>query len=366
MQIMRLTTVAKTALTASLFATTVIQFHGVIAKTALGGGPLTAPLTSFITPTPTQPLTSPITVTPTPTNAPLTTPEQIKSTFTVKGKHIDQNGNPINLTGLGVTIYGPNSNAAQSFSGNTFESPKLSAGTYRLAVTTPTTQPDGTVYDVFYSMCGNCTQHDSFLLYSEHIVMNFAEGAQSSLGNYDNYESFVFKYVARPKNPQQGGNNGGGNNGGSNNGGSNNGGGNSSNNGGSNGGGVCNAEQPKSAPLLLTARASGANQVTLTWQRGWAPYDGFVISYGTKKGVTQFTTTVGNTTIATISGLNANAIYYFRIQAKNGCKTGGYSRELSVRTYGKIIATNVLGKTNKKKATPKVTKAVKSVSKKTN
>jgi len=146
-------------------------------------------------------------------------------------------------------------------------------------------------------------------------------------------------------------NNGGGssNNGGSNGGGNN--GGGSSNNGGSSGGGssICRDERPKSAPIIISARATGANQVTLTWRKGWAPFNGFVISYSTKRGISQFTTEVGNTTVATVNGLNGNTLYYFKIQAKNGCVTGDYSRELSVRTSGRSIVSNkILGSKIKK------------------
>ncbi|MEN9407171.1 MAG: Fibronectin type domain [Candidatus Parcubacteria bacterium] len=157
--------------------------------------------------------------------------------------------------------------------------------------------------------------------------------------------------TATPTSAPSNNNSGGGsNNGGSNNNnGSNNGGG-SSNNGGSNGGGnVCRDERPKSAPLLLSARATGANQVTLTWRKGWAPYTGFVISYSTKRGITQFTSEVGNTTVGTVSGLNANTTYFFKVQAKNGCVGGDFSRELGVRTYGKVAPKKtILGSKSKK------------------
>lgn len=164
--------------------------------------------------------------------------------------------------------------------------------------------------------------------------------------------------------PQQGGNSGG-NNGGSNTGGNNGGGGggSSSNGGGSNNNGgdnVCRDERPKSAPIILSARKTGANQVTLSWRKGWAPFNGFIISYSNKRGTTQYTTEVGNTTSATVNGLNGNTTYFFRIQAKNGCVFGDYSRELSVRTYGgKILSAKTIK--NKKSIISKSKKSLKVV-----
>lgn len=219
---MSIKSVLKTSLITSLVALSMVQLQSVVINQARGAAPLTAPLTSFVT------------ITPTPTQAPLTAPVQSTPTPTI--------------------------------------------------TPTPTTAPSN--------------------------------------------------------------NNGGGssNNGGSNNNGGGNSGGGSSNNGGSNGGGsnVCRDERPKSAPIIISARATGANQVTLTWRGGWAPFNGFVISYSTKRGITQYSTVVGNTTTATVNGLNGNTLYYFKIQAKNGCTTGDYSRELSARTTGR---TTVISKT---------------------
>lgn len=222
---MSIKTVVKTSLITSIVALSMVQLQFVVINQARGAAPLTAPLTSFVT------------ITPTPTEIPLTAPEQSTPT----------------------------------------------------PIVTPTTAPS---------------------------------------------------------NNNSGGNS---NNGGSNNGGGNSGGG-SSNNGGSNGGNnVCRDTRPKSAPLILSARATGANQVTLTWKKGWAPFNGFVISYSTKRGITQYTTEVGNTTTATVKGLNGNTIYYFKIQAKNGCVAGDYSRELSVRTTGRVTkVTKILGSKIKK------------------
>lgn len=230
-----------------------VQLRSVLVNQVRGEAPLTAPLTGFITPTPTleAPLTAPVTPTPT-VEVPLTAPAQSTPTPTV----------------------------------------------------TPTTAP-----------------------------------SNNNSGSSDN----------------GGSNNGGGNSGG---------GGNSSNNGGgSNGGGgnVCRDERPKSAPIILSARATGANQVTLSWKKGWAPFNGYVISYGTKKSITQYATDVfgANTTVATVKGLNGNTTYFFRIQAKNGCVSGDYSREISVRTFGKALTTKkILGKTIKKTIPLKVVNTI--------
>lgn len=208
---MSIKTVFKTSLVTSLVVLSMVQLQSIVINQARGAAPLTAPLTSFVT------------ITPTPTEVPLTAPEQSTPTPTVA----------------------------------------------------PTTAPNN--------------------------------------------------------------NSGGGsNNGGS----SNNNGGNS--NSGSNGGGnnVCRNERPKSAPVIISVRPTGASQVTLTWKKGWGPVNEYVIWYGTTKEAAMFTTAVikGEEQLktATIDGLKPRTVYYFKVQPRNGCTPGSFSNIFT--SYGRLVS----------------------------
>lgn len=228
---MRIKTLGKTALAASFLAITAFQFHGVLVKTAMGGGPLTAPFTNPITPTPEEenPLSSPEqTDNNTPPTPPLTAPEQ--------NEDPEETSTP---------------------------------------TATPTEEP---------------------------------------------------MPVPAPATTNNSGSSGASNNGGGGNSGS------GSSNGGS-GSSVCTNEAPKSGPYLTSVRKTTSTSVVLTWTKGWGPVNEYVIWYGTTKEAAMHTTAVikGEEQVKTaiIAGLNPTTLYYFKLQPKNGCKSGPFSNTLA-------------------------------------
>ena len=96
---------------------------------------------------------------------------------------------------------------------------------------------------------------------------------------------------------------------------------------------VCGSEKPTNKPALLAALLTGTRQVTLYWTKVAGPGDHYVISYGLKSNQADYgVSNVGNieTTKFTVSDLNVNTRYYFRIEAANGCMPGDFSNEVSV------------------------------------
>lgn len=140
-------------------------------------------------------------------------------------------------------------------------------------------------------------------------------------------------HTPNPK-PNDGNNN---SNNGNNSGGSNNGGGPSNNNGG--GSNVCTNETPKSAPLLLSIKKTNKTTVTLTWIKGWGPVNGYIVWYGQTKDAAEYSTgtILGEEQVKSysIAALNPKIVYYFKIQPKNGCKTGALSNVIA--SNGKTV-----------------------------
>ncbi len=103
---------------------------------------------------------------------------------------------------------------------------------------------------------------------------------------------------------------------------------------------VCTDAKPKSAPILLSAVATGLNEVTLTWSGAESPVSYYLIAYGTSSGTFQYgNPNVGgaDTTSYIVRNLSGQQIYYFKIRAGNGCMPGDFSNELTVSVSGIII-----------------------------
>lgn len=108
---------------------------------------------------------------------------------------------------------------------------------------------------------------------------------------------------------------------------------------------TCTTESPgDKAPWLQSGIAQTAHKVILHFTSAQDPYDHYTIAYGLKPGEYKYgAINVGDheTRSLTINSLNPNTTYYFRIMGVNGCATGPWSNELSVRTK-KILTTRNL------------------------
>ena len=94
----------------------------------------------------------------------------------------------------------------------------------------------------------------------------------------------------------------------------------------------CGDTKPGSAPSLLSAVSSGANQVTLTWSKATDPVTYYLVTFGTHPGEQLYgNPNVGgsDTTSYTVSHLSGGKNYYFKVRAGNGCKPGDYSNEVA-------------------------------------
>ena len=77
----------------------------------------------------------------------------------------------------------------------------------------------------------------------------------------------------------------------------------------------------------------------MTWRKGWGPVNDYTVWYGQTKNASQYTSASMNgeeqLKSYTIGALNPYAVYYFKIQPQNGCKTGDFSNIITSK--GKMI-----------------------------
>ena len=105
---------------------------------------------------------------------------------------------------------------------------------------------------------------------------------------------------------------------------------------------VCTDAKPSKAPRLLSIKATGPNEMTLTWTRAGDPTTYYLITYGTASGVFQFgAPNIGNVTSYVVKGLTPGVTYFFKVQAVNNCMPGDFSNELSAKAFGSVLSTPV-------------------------
>lgn len=118
-------------------------------------------------------------------------------------------------------------------------------------------------------------------------------------------------------------------------------------NGGGNGGGnspaVCNDAKP-GTPSLLSAAATGPNQVTLNWSKAEGSVTYYLLAFGQEPGVMLYgNPNVGgvDTTSYTINNLSGGTTYYFKVRAGNGCMPGELSNQLSATPRGQAVTSSI-------------------------
>jgi hypothetical protein len=105
--------------------------------------------------------------------------------------------------------------------------------------------------------------------------------------------------------------------------------------------GSCSAPSPGKAPWLYAAVAKSSSSIELYFTNSGDPYDHYALEYGTSAGNYQWgATDIGGkgTRTYTVTSLNPNTTYYFRVRAGNDCATGEWSNELSTTTKGRFWA----------------------------
>lgn len=106
----------------------------------------------------------------------------------------------------------------------------------------------------------------------------------------------------------------------------------------------CDKTAPSSAPLLWGASAKSANSILLQFGSASGSVDNYALEFGTEHGKYLWgATAIGNesTREYLVKSLSPNTTYYFRVRAGNGCATGGWSGEISAKTWG-YVSTNDL------------------------
>lgn len=88
-------------------------------------------------------------------------------------------------------------------------------------------------------------------------------------------------------------------------------------------------------PWLYQANPVDSTSIIFRFVNWQSPVDHFAVEYGVESGNYQFAVgNIGNgeTTSYTVQELNPNTTYFFRVRSGNGCATGSWSNELSLKT----------------------------------
>ena len=100
----------------------------------------------------------------------------------------------------------------------------------------------------------------------------------------------------------------------------------------------CKDQAPgKTTPIIYSAVSNNSHSVLLSFNPADEPVEKYVLQYGTKPNSYPHEIKnlgVNSRDIMTyrVNMLSPNTTYYFRIKAVNGCASGGWSNEISVRT----------------------------------
>lgn len=100
----------------------------------------------------------------------------------------------------------------------------------------------------------------------------------------------------------------------------------------------CTDQKPgPKAPWLYGAIAKNSNTVSLFFTPADKPVDKYVLTYGTNSGnyiygVQDLRINSNNQMTFDVQNLKPATVYYFRIRAGNGCATGSWSNEISIKT----------------------------------
>lgn len=102
---------------------------------------------------------------------------------------------------------------------------------------------------------------------------------------------------------------------------------------------ACTEQAPASAPNLFQISTS-INSATVFFSPV-SPSNAYVVSYGPNSNADMYAASFdqansGGVVSYTINSLAPNTIYYFKVQAKNGCQTGSWSQIVSEKTTGGI------------------------------
>lgn len=103
--------------------------------------------------------------------------------------------------------------------------------------------------------------------------------------------------------------------------------------------GTCTAPAPGKAPWLYAAVAKSSSSIEIYFTDSGDPYDHYALEYGTSAGNYQWgATDIGGngTRTYTVTSLNPNTTYYFRVRAGNDCATGEWSNELGATTKSRF------------------------------